>query len=76
MRLSAKDDNEHPEDCDHLAVWKSLHPESSGRFLYGVGSSDPHLVVNGRPSSTACESLSYTDARQSREVCIGYLTAF
>lgn len=53
-------------NCDDMAVWESLHPECHGRQLFGVGSSDPHFVMTGTPSSTA--SVSLVDARQSHEV--------
>ncbi|KAJ0747897.1 hypothetical protein HanOQP8_Chr05g0194891 [Helianthus annuus] len=51
-------------DCDDMEVWESLHPEYQGRQLFGVGSSDPHFVLMGTPSSTA----SVSDAQQSHEV--------
>ncbi|KAJ0951248.1 putative transposase, Ptta/En/Spm, plant [Helianthus annuus] len=51
-------------DCDDMEVWESLHPECQGRQLFGVGSSDPHFVLTGTPSSTA----SVSEAQQSHEV--------
>ncbi|KAJ0765215.1 hypothetical protein HanPI659440_Chr08g0300941 [Helianthus annuus] len=56
-------------DCDDMEVWESLHPECQGRQLFGVGSSDPHFVLTGTPSSTA----SVSEAQQSHEdfFCFG-----
>ncbi|KAM0039946.1 putative transposase, Ptta/En/Spm, plant [Helianthus debilis subsp. tardiflorus] len=53
-------------NCDDMEVWESLHPECQGRQLFGVGSSDPHFVLTGTPSSTA----SVSEAQQSHEVLL------
>ncbi|KAJ0622384.1 putative transposase, Ptta/En/Spm, plant [Helianthus annuus] len=53
-------------ECDDLAIWESLNPKRKGGNLFGVGTSDPHFVVTGTPSSTTYAS--YDDARQSQEV--------
>ncbi|MFS7950350.1 putative transposase, Ptta/En/Spm, plant, Transposase-associated domain-containing protein [Helianthus anomalus] len=58
----------YPEEteCDDLAIWESLNPKRKGGNLFGVGTSDPHFVVTGTPSSTTYAS--YDDARQSQEL--------
>ncbi|KAK9059108.1 hypothetical protein SSX86_021727 [Deinandra increscens subsp. villosa] len=67
-RLYGKKDSKNPKGRDDHAVWESVHPESRGSHMFGIGSSDPYFVLNGTPSSTACGSISYGDARQSQEV--------
>ncbi|MFS8018961.1 hypothetical protein Hanom_Chr15g01398251 [Helianthus anomalus] len=44
----------------------SLHRKRKSGNLFGVGSSDPHFVVTGTPSSTTY--VSYDDAKQPQEV--------
>ncbi|KAF5758788.1 hypothetical protein HanRHA438_Chr16g0745851 [Helianthus annuus] len=58
----------YPEEteCDDLAIWESLNPKRKGGNLFGVGTSDPHFMVTGTPSSTTYAS--YDDASQSQEL--------
>ncbi|MFS7969834.1 hypothetical protein Hanom_Chr09g00813811 [Helianthus anomalus] len=58
----------YPEEtkCNDLAIWESLNRKRKGGNLFRVGTSDPHFVVTGTPSSTTYAS--YDDARHSQEV--------
>ncbi|XP_076944367.1 uncharacterized protein LOC143614982 [Bidens hawaiensis] len=64
-RLYDSDPSQHL--TDDLEVWESVQPKNRVGRMFGIGSSDPHFVVGGKPSTT-CGSKSYLDAQQSQEV--------